>query len=498
MRSVPHRVVCLLGLDDGAFPRKSPRDGDDLLLESPHVGDRDPRAEDRQMLLDALLAAEDRLIILYSGNDERTNARRPPAVPVGELLDTVDRTARVDERDAGNGAPPDPIQPSERILVRHPLQPFDQRNFSPGAIAGDDAWSFDRTSLEGAVALSHERSEAPRFLAAPLPPAEASRLTLEALVAFAERPVRAFMRQRLGITGAGYDDEVRDALPVELDGLERWQIGQRLLDGVLAGIAPDTVCRAEIARGGLPPGQLGMPVIRRVWPDVELLKACALAIASDSSAPRSVGINAALADGTVITGSVSGIRGTTLLTVSFSRLNARHRMAAWVRLLALTAAHPDEAFDAVTIGKAPYRSDHDVAIARIPPLGADAQSRAERAIAELAMLIDLRARGLRDVLPVPSLTGAAYAAAAARGFNGESDAREAWASTYNVDGEDVDPDHVLAFGGVRPFEWLLQATIPASDEQGERWYDDAEPSRFGRCARRLWSGLLEQEDLELR
>jgi exodeoxyribonuclease V gamma subunit len=485
MRSVPHRVVCLLGLDDGAFPRKSPRDGDDLLLESPHVGDRDPRAEDRQMLLDALLAAEDRLVVLYSGNDERTNARLPPAVPVGELLDTVDRTARTQDGPA-----------SDRIVVRHPLQPFDQRNFAPGAIAGDDAWSFDRTSLEGALALSDARSEPAPFLSAPLPALPTTRVTLEALVAFAERPVRAFMRQRLGIAGAGFDDEVSDALPVELDGLERWQIGQRLLDSVLAGIAPDTACRAEIARGGLPPGQLGMPVIRRVWPDVELLTACARSVSSEQD-PRSVGINAALADGTLITGSVSGVRDNTLLTVSFSRLNARHRIAAWVRLLALTAAHPQEPFEAVTIGKAPYRSDHDVAIARIPPLGAETESRAGRAFAELAMLIDLRTRGLRDVLAVPPLTAAAYAAAAARGFGSETDARDAWASSWNVDGEDVDPDHVLAFGGVRPFEWLLE-TIPASDEQGDGWFDDTEPSRFGRCARRLWSGLLAVENVELR
>src|SRR6201999_1082087 len=87
MRSVPHRVVCLLGLDDGTFPRKAPRDGDDLLLEDPHVGERDARTEDRQLLLDALMAATDRLIITYTGNDERTNLVRPPAVPVGELLD---------------------------------------------------------------------------------------------------------------------------------------------------------------------------------------------------------------------------------------------------------------------------------------------------------------------------------------------------------------------------------------------------------------------------
>src|SRR5581483_8904844 len=70
MRSVPHRVVCVLGLDDGEFPRRIRRDGDDVLLDEPHVGDRDPRAEDRQMLLDALMAATERLVITYAGNDE--------------------------------------------------------------------------------------------------------------------------------------------------------------------------------------------------------------------------------------------------------------------------------------------------------------------------------------------------------------------------------------------------------------------------------------------
>src|SRR5581483_3864731 len=66
MRSVPHRVVCLIGLDDGAFPRQTAQDGDDLLLADPHVGDRDARSEDRQLLLDAVLAATDTLVIAYS------------------------------------------------------------------------------------------------------------------------------------------------------------------------------------------------------------------------------------------------------------------------------------------------------------------------------------------------------------------------------------------------------------------------------------------------
>ena len=119
MRSVPHRVVCLLGMDDGVFPRKSPRDGDDLMLADPHVGDRDARTEDRQLLLDALLAATDQLIVTYTGNDERTNLAKPPAVPVGELLDVIDRTVRTDEGPA-----------RERVEIRHPLQPFDPRTSS--------------------------------------------------------------------------------------------------------------------------------------------------------------------------------------------------------------------------------------------------------------------------------------------------------------------------------------------------------------------------------
>ena len=253
MRSVPHRVVCLLGMDDGVFPRKSPRDGDDLMLRDPHVGDRDPRTEDRQLLLDALLAATDRLVITYTGNDERTNIARPPAVPVGELLDVIDRTVRTEDGPA-----------RDRVEVRHPLQPFDARNFEPGGLAGERPWSFDAVTLEGARALSAGRVEPAPFLTGPLPGATAALVELDDLVRFAERPVRAFLRQRLGITVGDVSDEVSDALPVQLDALEEWGVGRRLLDGLLAGAPMNACVAAEVARGALPPGRLAKPVLDRV------------------------------------------------------------------------------------------------------------------------------------------------------------------------------------------------------------------------------------------
>ena len=79
---------------------------------------------------------------------------------------------------------------------------------------------------------------------------------LDDLVRFVEHPVRAFLRQRLGISVGDYNDEIDDALPVELDGLEKWGVGNRLLDGRLAGAAMDALRPAEIARGALPPGRL--------------------------------------------------------------------------------------------------------------------------------------------------------------------------------------------------------------------------------------------------
>ena len=101
MRAVPHRVVCLLGVDDGTFPRRRSPDGDDIIETDPWIGDRDPRSEDRQLLLDAMLAAEERLLVVYAGADPRSGAEIPPAVPIGELLDALDVTARTADGRAG-------------------------------------------------------------------------------------------------------------------------------------------------------------------------------------------------------------------------------------------------------------------------------------------------------------------------------------------------------------------------------------------------------------
>ena len=480
MRSVPHRVVCVLGLDDGEFPRRTRRDGDDLLLAEPHVGDRDPRAEDRQMLLDALMAATERLIITYSGADERTNLRRPPAVPVGELLDIVDRTMSSE-----HGSPRD------EVVIHHPLQPFDPRNFVPGELVPNRPWSFDPQALAGAQALRRPRNVDEPFLPAPLPPRSDAVVELDNLVRFVEAPVRAFLRDRLGISVGEFFDEVEDELPVELDGLGKWGVGQRLLDGVLAGAELDACKNAEIARGTLPPGHLARPVLEDIGTVVAQLAAASKGLVGDEP-PGSLDVNLALSDGRTLAGTVTGVCADTLRAISYSAVRPQDRLRAWVKLLALTAARPERPFQSLVIGRAragAYRAD--VTVARIAPLGDDPPGRRRTALEHLTALVDLYDRGMREPLPLAREASAAYAWAVARGQDGAPAAGAAWTSTFDRDREDRKPEHVRVYGGEISVPELL-AFSPRGDEN---WYPD-EPSRFGVYARRLWDGLLASEVID--
>ena len=120
------------------------------------MGDHDPGSADRQLLLDAVMAAQEHLIITYSGHDQRTNAERPPAVPIAELLDVVDRSFTCDSGESAR----------DHVVRHHPLQGFDPRNFST---AEGRPWGFDPLQLAGAETLLNETDESGAvFITGPL------------------------------------------------------------------------------------------------------------------------------------------------------------------------------------------------------------------------------------------------------------------------------------------------------------------------------------------
>lgn len=473
MRSVPHRVVCLLGLDDDAFPRRTERDGDDLVSADPFVGDGDGRSEDRQLLLDSLLAATERLVITYSGNDERTNAPLAPAVPVGELLDAIDSTVRVDGLERAR----------ERVVVRHPLQPFDPRNFAVNGLNRPGGWSFDRVTLQGAQALVGERRTSAPFLPERLPAAPSTGvIELDQLVRFIQHPVRAFLRQRLGISLGDFTDDVLDAMPVELDGLQAWAVGERLLAARLAGVSPEACEAAERVRGDLPPDELAPLAYGRIAANVERLVTEAAKVVDLGAEVDSVEVAVTLDDGRLLVGTVAGVVGSTVRTVTYSRVAPKHRGPAWVRSLALAAAGKD--FDVVVIGRSDARG-RNTAVSRLTPFD-DAESARHR----LHDLVELYDRGMCEPLPIACATSAAYAEAVRNQKHPAALAGKVWAGDRFA-GEDADVEHLLVYGGRVPFDDLLVAS-PCDDET---WHP-TESSRFGRYALRFWNGLLDHEKLE--
>lgn len=436
MRSVPHRVVCLVGLDDGVFPRAGAVDGDDVLGRHPLTGERDARSEDRQLLLDAVLAATEHLVITYTGANEQSGAVRPPAVPLGEILDAADRTTAEPVRD--------------RVLTQHPLQPYDARNFVRAA-----PFSFDTAALAGARSAWSVRHEPPPLLAGALPPRPREDVSLQDLRDFLGHPVRAFLRGRLDVSTPFEPDDLADAIPVTLDNLEKWQIGDRLLRELLAGQDPVAVMTAEQLSGTLPPGSLGTAALNEVVEECQRLWSRTADVRDGER--RSVDVDVDLGDGRRLTGTVPGVYGHRVVSLGYSRLNARQRLHAWVDLLALAATYPDQHWTAHAIGRE-----------RAGPKRALSGPVDHRAAGWLRDLVELRDRGLCAPLPVPVKTGAAWADAHARELMGQDTppleaARREWETDlhhqYGITGEDSDPYHQRVFGVGAPVEALLDAGL---------------------------------------
>jgi exodeoxyribonuclease V gamma subunit len=125
MRSIPFRIVVMLGMNRGQFPRHTVRPLFDLMSQSPPIdGDRDSLKSDRYLFLETLLAAKDRLIITWNGFDSGDGTELPPSVLVDELKAHLDREYCV-ENPTGEKIPA-----GTNACIIYPLHPFSDRYLS--------------------------------------------------------------------------------------------------------------------------------------------------------------------------------------------------------------------------------------------------------------------------------------------------------------------------------------------------------------------------------
>jgi exodeoxyribonuclease V gamma subunit len=412
LRHVPHRVVCLVGLDEASFPRTSRRTGDDLLERAGDAEDPHASLDDRQLFLDALMAARDAFVVVCAARDQRTNDELPLPAPVADLLDAV----------RGLGVSDD------EVLVPHALQPYE--------IAAEA--TYDRAAVQARTSLliTPRRAAQDRFEVAGLPPVTRPQaVTLTELVAFLRHPAREFLRKRVGswwgITRSELDTDDdergtgRSEIPIEVQALDSWSLENRLLHLALAGHPPESIEQAELRRGLLPPLARGAQAMATATGRVgEVLDTVRPYL---SSALDHLDVGVELPSGVRITGRVP-VRGRTVVEAITSKPADKRLIEPWLRLLLLNAGSPGEWSAAVCSRRR---------IVTLGGRGADAAS------AQLDSLVSLMVDGWDNPLPLPPRLG--YALADPRAMIDEQRRAEIWKW-------DTDPTWQLFFGDYAELE----------------------------------------------
>ena len=258
MRAIPFKVVCLLGINDGEYPRGIHPMDFDLMAASGRYrpGDRSHREDDRYLFLEALLSAREKLYISYIARNVTDNSERMPSVLVSQLRDYLAGGWEVEDVPPGGNATGDPRDLLDQLTCPHPLQPFSKAYFLPGGPR--DLFTYAREWREMLASRDHTPDQGS------LSPARVeSRLALTPLIRFLKNPVKGFFNERLNV----YFDDTgvvsHNREPFALDGLAPFNLGNTLLNAGLAVRASESVKAVNRAAqrlqrtGELPPGGFG-------------------------------------------------------------------------------------------------------------------------------------------------------------------------------------------------------------------------------------------------
>lgn len=419
MRAVPFRVVCLLGLNDGDYPRATPLPAFDLIAADPRPGDRSRRKDDRYLFLEALLSAREVFYLSYLGQSVRDGNRLSPSVLVSELSEYLEKRFP--------GLPPP--------LLAHPLQPF-----SPAYFSGQpELFSYSPGNFRGALALAAADKTLAPLVARPLPEAPASfrQVELAELANFFRNPARFFCRRRLGLYLERGEGELPDTESFTLEGLDRYQLGGALLEAMAGGReALPELLAATRQLGVLPHGSVGMAAFRRLAADAAALSARLPPQAG--AAAREYRECVLTLGGFTLSGQVELLPGIGQFRYRFAAVKAADLIEAWLRHLFLQAATPGSSpVETTLVGTDCTLSFAEVAAA------------ADR----LAGLLALYWQGLRQPLPffpessrefqLRLAAGATPTAALAR-------ALLVWEGREFVTGEGTDPYYQLCYRGLNP------------------------------------------------
>jgi exodeoxyribonuclease V gamma subunit len=333
MRQIPFKVVCLLGMNDGVFPRSDIRPSFDLMAHDRRTGDRSLREDDRRLYLEALLCARETLLVSYLGQSMEDNSPIPPSVLVSELMDHIE----------DHFVTPDGKSPLPSLIRQHRLQSFHPDYFRPGtglfSFYGEPQPPAAEAEEDGPEAAPVVRQEIPE------PGEEWTVISTSQLSRFLVNPSQFYLERRLHLTLTADSDLPQAEEPLTgLGALDEYVIGQELLEaGDLSEKALVNVQAALVAGHRLPVGGLaGITVDSLASQARALLKYKEDLVAGQ---PRLAPVEGELLiNERTLNGSLQGLYPRGLIRCRLASIKPKDRLRAWVDHLFLnTLALQDSA-----------------------------------------------------------------------------------------------------------------------------------------------------------
>ena len=258
MRSIPFKVICLLGMNSDAFPREAQPLTFDLVAKHPRPGDRSRRDDDKYLFLESIISARSKLYISYVGQSIKDNSRIPPSVLVSELLDTIETGYEVLGKNI-----------LTHLVTDHRLQAFSAQYFKKDG----GLFSYSEENRDAAAFLHKNEAATPLISRTlPLTPLEKEELHLldiEMLLQFFSNPIRFLLQHRLGIYLEETPGLTKRREDFELDFLDQYLVGQNLLDARMEGRDLNNYRSIQVAMGQLPHGEVGTFHFNELSNDVE-------------------------------------------------------------------------------------------------------------------------------------------------------------------------------------------------------------------------------------
>jgi exodeoxyribonuclease V gamma subunit len=257
MRSIPKKVICIIGMNDSAFPRKSSSVSFDLISTHPKTGDRSVRDEDRFLFLETLISARENLYISYMGKNITNGTERNPSVVVNELLEYIEGRYK---SDAGKSI-------RDYIFKTHRIQSYNPVYF----ISDSGFFTYQGSKIGGAKSYAKSEKTNFRFMNELLPELsdDEKNITVNELASFLSNPSKWVMNKRLGLNLTPRYYEYIEEEQFKLEALDLYRLNSDIMQALINGDDPDDHFRFAKAAGLLPHGNIGVVAYKNAFAQVK-------------------------------------------------------------------------------------------------------------------------------------------------------------------------------------------------------------------------------------